>query len=169
MFGEDADDDGVFGKEFLDELMDIHFHRSLILFDKNKDIIIAFSTYGLSGYISSFGVHKEYRRLGIGKYLLDTTLKSMVDHNLWKTDLHCAQLNEAAVKLYKSVGYEVYAEIENFYHFDDPDGSDAYWMKMDLPESENKEIKNTLHLNAKDWNCVYIINGLLTVIEQLCD
>ena len=36
-------------------------------------------------------------------------------------------------------------------------------------ESENKEIKNTLHLNAKDWNCVYIINGLLTVIEQLCD
>ena len=166
LFGKDESFEDTFNDEYMNDLLEIKNNRCLILFDKTKDIIIAFATYSLNGYISTFGVHTDYRRMGIGKYLLKCTLKSMIDDQCYITTLHCAQKNIAAVNLYKSVGYEIMAELQDFYWDDDQYGADAYWMKMSLPKNEsNYEVSSDL--NATDWNCVNIINGLLTCIERL--
>eukprot|EP01084_Bolivina_argentea_P144446 253416_1 len=171
LFG--ADNDGFFGNYFLQSLLECTAFRSLLLFEKNKSDIVAVSCFQTYGYIWSFGVHSNYRRLGLGKFILKCTIECMIDMKCIEASLNVNTQNEAAIKLYKSGGFHInYNNIESlkdFYGSNDPIGPDAYGMQMMLPSEKSKKHgyrQAWKTFTAKEWNLVHRINALLIAIDS---
>ena len=67
---------------------------SLLLYKADNDQIIGISTWRLPndskniGYICSFGMRKSFRKRGLGKDLMDATLKKMGEQNCREIQLH---------------------------------------------------------------------------------
>lgn len=64
------------------------------------------------GWIDDLFVSKEYRRLGIGKYLLLAAINKMRCLQIKESMLEVWSSNEKAMAMYQSVGYEFYKETE---------------------------------------------------------
>eukprot|EP01084_Bolivina_argentea_P051047 93901_1 len=162
LFG--PDDAGYFGSSFLEKLLEGRSYRCLILFEKNKPDIVAISCFQTYGYIYSFGVHKNYRRIGLGKFILKCTIECIIDMECIEASLNVNTTNTAAIKLYKSCGFNIRFTISGFYGNSDPEGPDAHDMQMRLPPE--KRHKNTRkpawrNFSVKEWNLIHRINGLL--------
>jgi [ribosomal protein S18]-alanine N-acetyltransferase len=76
------------------------------------------------GFVISFAVHELYRSKGIGQELLHHCLNSMNN----KIKLHVRVSNEAAIKLYKKIGFTEEERMKNYY-LSPPE--DAYLMKWE--------------------------------------
>ena len=57
----------------------------------------------LKGYIAMLAVEKEYRRLGIGRKLVELTLEKMKASGVGECVLETEIVNEAALRLYESI------------------------------------------------------------------
>jgi ribosomal protein S18 acetylase RimI-like enzyme len=80
---------------------------SLVLFD--GETIIAFIKIDITKegtYVHGVGVIPEYRKQGIGKFVLATSLRRASENNHKKMMLEVDIENQAAVELYKSVGFK---------------------------------------------------------------
>jgi ribosomal protein S18 acetylase RimI-like enzyme len=60
------------------------------------------------------GLLKEYRGKGIGRALIEKLIKSASEHSLEKLELVVIADNEAAIELYKSVGFKEEGRILNY-------------------------------------------------------
>jgi ribosomal protein S18 acetylase RimI-like enzyme len=58
-------------------------------------------------YLYSFRVKPSFRRLGIGKTLLDFTETDLINRNLRYVTLNVSKDNNDAIRLYKNRGYEI--------------------------------------------------------------
>lgn len=81
------------------------------------------------GRIASIAVLPDLRRRGTGSKLLDECEAAFDRHGLTKYTLEVDTMNEAAIMLYISKGYEINGMIENFYGA----GRHAYMMKKKAP------------------------------------
>ncbi len=61
---------------------------------------------GTKGIISMIGIHPSYRGHGLGKPLLVAGLKHLVSIGITFVELEVDESNEAAVRLYQSMGFE---------------------------------------------------------------
>ena len=61
---------------------------------------------GTKGIISMIGIHQSYRGQGLGKSLLMAGLKHLVSIGTTFVELEVDESNEAAIRLYKSMGFE---------------------------------------------------------------
>ncbi|SVB26159.1 uncharacterized protein METZ01_LOCUS179013, partial [marine metagenome] len=61
---------------------------------------------GTKGIISMIGIHQSYRGQGLGKSLLVAGLKHLVSIGIAFVELEVDESNEAAIRLYKSMGFE---------------------------------------------------------------
>ena len=173
------EESGFFSDTWLEQLVAGKHYRTLILFEKGKPDIVAISVFQTYGYIYSFGVDKNYRRLGLGKFILKCTIENMVDMQLMEASLNVNTNNDAAVTLYRSCGFCIdYDQIEGlkgFYGDDDPMGPDAYYMEMVLPQrqsytkSDRTDEEIWRKLNVKEWNLIQRVNGLLVAIDLFCN
>jgi ribosomal protein S18 acetylase RimI-like enzyme len=80
---------------------------SLVLFD--GETIIAFVKIDITKegtYVHGVGVIPEYRKQGIGKFVLGSSLQRASENNHKKMMLEVDIENQAAVELYKSVGFK---------------------------------------------------------------
>ena len=78
------------------------------------------------GHVVSLGVVPEFRRMGIGRALLCRSicaLAPMVD----KIVLEVRVSNQAAIRLYESLGFKTHHRIPHYYS----DGEDAYFMILE--------------------------------------
>ncbi|GAM25386.1 hypothetical protein SAMD00019534_085610, partial [Acytostelium subglobosum LB1] len=66
-------------------------------------------------YIMTFGVLAKYRKLGIGKRLLDFVEEQCQQHNYSKITLH-VQVNSEAIEFYTKHGYTITSTIPNYYN-----------------------------------------------------
>ncbi len=81
------------------------------------------------GHIISIAVLPEHRRIGIGRSLMVSAMKSLKDrYNCGEVYLEVRVSNVPAINLYKSLKFRIVKKIP-FYYLD---GEDAYLMAADL-------------------------------------
>ncbi len=77
-------------------------------------------------HIANIAVHPEYRRMGLGRKLMEYILEKF--GNAEFAFLEVRKSNEAAVQLYRSLGFKVLNIRKGYYQ----DGEDAFVMVKDL-------------------------------------
>jgi ribosomal-protein-alanine N-acetyltransferase len=72
-------------------------------------------------HIATLAVHPEFRRKGIARRLMHTALKSAYDEGAERSLLEVRAGNQAALKMYKELGYEIVGRRSHYYHDNDED------------------------------------------------
>jgi len=80
------------------------------------------------GHIVSVAVLPQYRRKGIGQTLINKAMEGMRLYNAKQCFLEVRVTNEAAISLYKKLGFTVTRTIRGYY----ADGEDACVMSREL-------------------------------------
>lgn len=95
--------------------------------DESDEKVMAYAVISFpaeQAHLVTFAVHPEFRRAGIGKYLLNRLIQYVTRRRGESIVLEVRKGNAAAVQLYQSMGFVVVHTIPRFY----PDGEDAYSM-----------------------------------------
>lgn len=79
---------------------------------------------GRVGHVVSICVHRDYRRRGIGRRLMEILEKLFIERGALEARLEVRVSNEAAISLYRSLGYTIAGIYRGYYS----DGEDAYIM-----------------------------------------
>jgi ribosomal-protein-alanine N-acetyltransferase len=119
--------------------VDLHqrFPETFIVAEENGRIIgyimcrieVGLSNYGLGGlvrkgHVVSVAVMPQSRRKGVAQAVIAKSLKGMEYYKAKQCFLEVRVTNEAAISLYKRLGFEVTRTINGYYS----DGEDAYVM-----------------------------------------
>jgi len=81
---------------------------------------------GDAAHVISIATDPEYRRRGVGKLLLCTALKLLAEGKVGEVFLEVRVTNEAALKLYQAVGFELVETLKSYYS----DGEDGYRLSL---------------------------------------
>ncbi|MFX1369271.1 MAG: ribosomal protein S18-alanine N-acetyltransferase [Promethearchaeota archaeon] len=76
------------------------------------------------GHIVSVAVARKHRRGGIGTELIVSAMKGMAEYGAKEFFLEVRKSNEAAIKAYENLGFDVRRVLKGYYR----DGEDAYLM-----------------------------------------
>ncbi len=80
------------------------------------------------GHVVSIAVLPEHRRKGVAEALMATAMEGMRQYKAKQCYLEVRVTNEAAVDLYKKLGFEISRTVRGYY----ADGEDAYVMSRKL-------------------------------------
>jgi len=83
------------------------------------------------GHTVSIAILPEYRRRGIGTRLLNRSIEALIKEGANELFLEVRVSNDAAVKMYQTLGYEIIKEIRHYYR----DFEGAYLMAQKVPKS----------------------------------
>ena len=123
--------------------MDLHqrFPETFIVAEENGEIAgytmcrieVGLSNYGFGGLIKkghvvSIAVLPQHRRKGIAQAVINRALEGMKYYKAKQCFLEVRVTNEAAISLYKKLGFEITRTINGYYS----DGEDAYVMTKKL-------------------------------------
>ncbi|PVU92444.1 hypothetical protein BB559_003730 [Furculomyces boomerangus] len=103
------------------------------------------------GHVTALTVSPGYRRLGLGKALMDfLEVTSEKTHNCYFVDLFVRPSNNVAVTMYKNLGYLVYRRIIDYYWSSDSNPSeDGFDMRKSLARDPKKKsmipLKHPVH------------------------
>ena len=133
------------------EMYTTSFYTTYLIKDPDLCIVAESSSRALAGYllakvegrgkdwhshISAISVSPEFRRLGVGKLLLDHFERvSEESHFCWFADLYVRVSNTVAIEMYKQRGYEIYRTVIGYYSGEE----DAYDMRKPLKRDINRE------------------------------
>jgi len=84
--------------------------------------------FGRAGHVVSICVHRDYRRRGLGRRLMEMLEKLFRERGALESRLEVRVSNEPAIKLYRSLGYSIVGVYHSYYS----DGEDAYIMSKRL-------------------------------------
>jgi len=91
-----------------------------------------FSNFGFSivkkGHVISFAVLPQYRRKGVGSYMMQETISRFIKRNVSEIYLEVRVSNEPAINLYKKFNFKIVSRIKGYYS----DNEDAYVMALKL-------------------------------------
>lgn len=69
--------------------------------------------------IMGIGVHRAYRRIGLGRQLIEGIAKWAIEHTAVEyIDLWVISSNKAAVQLYEAIGFTPVGEVKDMYRID---------------------------------------------------
>jgi ribosomal-protein-alanine N-acetyltransferase len=102
--------------------------RFWVLTDDETDTkVVAYAVFSFpadQAHLVTFAVHSDFRRQGLGVYLLRRLIAYVMRKGGASVYLEVRKSNFAAVQLYQSLGFVVVRTVPRFY----PDGEDAYAM-----------------------------------------
>ncbi|AMN84753.1 ribosomal protein S18p [Faustovirus] len=78
-----------------------------------------------SGYIASIAVMPEWRRNALAQKIIDAALMSLGSIGVKSSHLHVRVGNQAAISLYKKLGYVIISTVSKYYK----DNEDAFIMQ----------------------------------------
>ncbi|MEM4793384.1 MAG: ribosomal protein S18-alanine N-acetyltransferase [Pyrobaculum sp.] len=81
---------------------------------------------GNAAHVISIAVSPEHRGLGIGRELLCTALRLLIDKKVKEVFLEARVSNTTALQFYKAAGFEISEILANYYS----DGEDGYRLAM---------------------------------------
>ncbi len=90
--------------------------------------LISYIDWGRWLYIDIIWVDANYRKQGIGKYLIASAEQKAKNQGIKRARLYTFDFQ--ALSFYKKLGYTVYGELEDF-----PEGHTAYYLKKVLIDS----------------------------------
>ena len=73
-------------------------------------------------------IKDEYRGHNLGNYLLSYCIKYCRNLNIKTITLHVSTTNIPALRLYTKLGFKVINVIKNYYHDEEPNNNNAYFM-----------------------------------------
>lgn len=76
----------------------------------------------------AIGLYQEYCGRGIGKILLSEILELAESIGYEQVELEVVTTNERAVRLYQSLGFQIYGTLPNNMKYPDGTYADCYWM-----------------------------------------
>lgn len=119
----------VYSKKKFENLYKKHSDNFIVAKISNKIIgyIIAHDGGGFVDF-DSVAVDKKYRRLGVGRLLVNFMLNRFKQKSLKKASLEVRTTNKTAVSFYKNSGFKIARIIKNYYK----DGKDVYRMEKKL-------------------------------------
>jgi ribosomal-protein-alanine N-acetyltransferase len=124
--------------------VDLHqrFPETFIVAEENGKIIgyimcrieVGLSNFGFGGlvrkgHVVSIAVLSQNRRKGVAQAIINRALQGMEYYKAKQAFLEVRVTNEAAISLYKKLGFEITRTINGYYS----DGEDAYVMTKKLP------------------------------------
>ena len=84
--------------------------------------------------ISLICVRKEYKGKGLGTSILKFCINNCINKKAKTFDLHVSTTNEPAKKLYTKLGFKpILPIIKQYYHDENPEDNDAYYMVLKIP------------------------------------
>ena len=81
------------------------------------------------GQILNIAVHPEYRRRGLGRRIMDAIFTHARENNITFITLEVRESNEAAISLYKGLGFYQVGRLKGYY---DTPKEDGLILKVDL-------------------------------------
>jgi ribosomal-protein-alanine N-acetyltransferase len=123
--------------------VDLHqrFPETFIVAEQDEKIIgyimcrieVGLSNFGFGGlvrkgHVVSIAVLPQYRRRGVAQAVIKKSLEGMEYYKAKQGFLEVRVTNEAAISLYKNLGFEITRTINGYYS----DGEDAYVMTKKL-------------------------------------
>lgn len=87
--------------------------------------VLAYQTRRFRGHIITIDVRSEFRRLGVGKKLMELAESRLREKGAARVLLEVGVKNEHAIRFYQGLGYANKRLLPAYY----PDGSDAYLME----------------------------------------
>ena len=117
---------------FLDELKS-PYARSLLA--EIDGAIIGYALYWMlpiDADVHNLAVHPAFRRRGIGRSLLEAVVAKAREQGLTRVTLEVRQSNQAAQRLYESLGFVAQGVRKGYYS---DDGEDALVMALTLPDT----------------------------------
>ncbi len=132
-------------------------YKSLLLYQRDGDVLIGVSSWKIEkrnlddndpekkiqiAYLATFGIRNNFRRKGLGKYLLLSSFSTMQDQTCKLCELHVLSSNYAAKNLYVKCGFKVKLKLPNHYHFNDQ-LHDAFLLIKSLKSIKNADIEMT--------------------------
>uniref|UniRef100_A0A0N4Z3H2 N-alpha-acetyltransferase 20 n=1 Tax=Parastrongyloides trichosuri TaxID=131310 RepID=A0A0N4Z3H2_PARTI len=87
------------------------------------------------GHVTALTVAEDYRRLGLGSIMMAGLEKTSDIQDCYFVDLFVRVSNDAAVNMYKKLGYTIYNRIKNYYSGERDE--DAYDMRKCLSADPN--------------------------------
>jgi ribosomal-protein-alanine N-acetyltransferase len=123
--------------------MDLHerFPEAFIVAEQDSEIVgyimnrveVGLSNMGLGGlirkgHVVSIAVLPKSRRKGVAQALINTAIDGMRHYKAKQCYLEVRVTNEAGIKLYKKLGFEISRTLNGYYS----DGEDAYVMTKKL-------------------------------------
>lgn len=87
------------------------------------------------GHIVSVAVSRNHRFKGVGTDLISGAMAGMVEYGAREFFLEVRKSNQAAIKAYEKLGFEVRRVLKGYYR----DGEDAYYMAMEYPAEGGEE------------------------------
>ncbi len=109
--------------------------------DETDQKVMAYAVFSFpaeQAHLVTFAVHPQYRRAGLGAYLLRRLINYVMRRNGESIVLEVRKGNTPAVQLYQALGFIVIHTMPRFY----PDGEDAYSMifKVDRRALSDAEV-----------------------------
>lgn len=95
----------------------------------------------------TIGVLDECRKLGIGSFLLQSTLRALSSHPEWQTQvkfiyLHVADYNDSAIRFYDKNGFDKLKVLKEWYTiFEKPYDAILLFKKFESSEEVPSELK----------------------------
>ena len=82
--------------------------------------------------ILTIAVHSRYRRRGYGRFLMDDVIRRLYRERIATLFLEVERTNHPAVRLYRSLGFQVAGERRNYYAVPDVGDGTALVMRLQV-------------------------------------
>ena len=87
--------------------------------------------FAKKGHIISVAVVPDFRRVGVGRALVESALAALFALSGDECYLEVRTSNQAAIELYAGMGFQIVRTISRYYY----DGSDAYMMSKPIQQA----------------------------------
>lgn len=123
--------DDSFSKDTIEQLIHNHafFYKIVNIHKKIGGFIIVLEEERFTLNIINFLIKEDYRKMGLGSYLLSHVLIEIDKQQLFKRIiLNVRTTNMSAINLYKKYNFRIIKEINNYYH----KGDNAFLMELKI-------------------------------------
>ncbi len=111
-------------------------YPGLVAEHKNKIVGFIIFEFNKGVYVINFAVHPDYRRLGVGRQIINKLVSNLQVYHHSNIKLNVRETNLVALNFFKSQHFRATKVIRNYY---EDTGEDGYLMEYKVDDSDNNQ------------------------------
>ena len=147
-----------YSDEFFADVYSNKYYSVIGLHKQTKEVIcfahIDIDKINKKAQILTIGVVKEYQNKKLGKKLLNKVIEELTLIGILEISLIVQEVNEVAVRLYKSQGFSIYKSLNDYYS-----------ISPTLNSNENRALQMNLKINIKKIWLVEVFKKFTSYIK----